>query len=141
MAVHRIHLRGPWDFRMIPQSVTQSEASSTTGTAAMPQDWLTLFGTAAGTVHFRRKFHCPTNLGPDEQVMLVFTELRGTGIVRLNGHPVGEFAASGNAVEFVITALLRPFNEILVEIAFDPQEEPDQPGGLFGVVALEIRQD
>ncbi len=107
----------------------------------MPREWQAIFGLAGGTVQFRRKFHRPTNLEPHERVMIVFTESRGTGEVGLNGLSVGQFAAVGDAVEFEISTLMKPFNELSVEITFDPNLDPAISGGLFGVVALEIRSE
>ena len=107
----------------------------------MPQAWGTLFGEVSGTAQFRRKFHRPTNLESHERVMLVLTEVRGSGHVHLNDLPIGSFDASGGAVEFDITNSMKPFSEIAVEITFDPRPEPDLPGGMFGAVALEIRTE
>ena len=107
----------------------------------MPQDWQSLFGDRPGAAQFRRKFHRPTNLEPHERVVLVFAEIRGTGSVRLNDEPVGNFASAGLPVEFEITAKLNAFNVLTVEIAFDPEAESIHPGGISGPVALEIRWD
>ena len=105
----------------------------------MPQEWRVLFGEIPGTAQFRRKFHRPTNLEPHERVILVFTEVRGTGSVQLNEWPVGEFTGNGKSVEFEITSLMKPFNELSVEVTFDPATQPSLSGGLYGAVALEIR--
>lgn len=107
----------------------------------MPREWRTLFNDRAGTATFRRKFHRPTNLDPHERVLIVFTEVAGSGRVSINGDHVGEFTGHGELVEFEITALLRPFNELAVELKFDPHLESNQKGGLFGVTALEIRNE
>lgn len=132
MATHRINLRGPWDYQFL---------GNQSGTEAMPREWRLLFGDRAGTATFRRKFHRPTNLDPHEQVLIVFTEVGGSGRVWINDQPVGDFTAHGELVEFEITKLLKPFNELSVEIAFDPGVDEQQQGGLFGVTALEIRSE
>ena len=139
MASHRINLRGPWDFLWLRSTDISLVPISETGTVNMPKDWQSVFGLISGTSRFRRKFHRPTNLDPHEQVMIVFTEIRGAGTIRLNDQPVGSFTASERSVEFEITAFLKPFNELEVEIEFAAKQEPAEAGGLFGVVALEIR--
>jgi len=141
MASHRIHLRGPWDFVWRPAGGTDSETGSKSGTVTMPQEWRTLFGDVSGTALFRRRFHRPTNLELHERVMLVFTEIRGSGHVQLNGLSIGEFSAAGELVEFEISTAMKPFNEVAIDIGFDPVKEQGVPGGLFGVAALEIRTE
>lgn len=141
MASHRIHLRGPWDYDWTQIAIEHCEPVTKSGTATMPQDWNTLFGKAAGTAQFRRKFHRPTNLEPHEQVMILFTEVRGAGSVQLNGRPVGQFTATGGPIEFDISTLMNSFNELTVDITFDPNTDQDAAGGLFGVAALEIRTE
>lgn len=130
MTTHRINLRGPWDYEF---------DGGVSGTQAMPREWRTLFNDRAGTATFRRKFHRPTNLDPHERVLIVFTEVAGSGRVSINGDHVGEFTAHGELVDFEITKLLKPFNELTVEIAFDPAADGRQQGGLFGVTSIEIR--
>ena len=122
MASHRINLRGPWDFTWQQDSADPADqpAVSKAGTATMPREWTALFGDVAGTAQFRRKFHRPTNLDPHERVLIVFTELRGTGNVRLNESPLGEFNADGGLVDFEITTAMKPFNELIVDVSFDP---------------------
>ena len=139
MPSHRIQLKGPWDFDWRACPDEPSEAIAKSGTVTMPQEWRTLFGEASGTAQFRRKFHRPTNLEPHERIMLVLTEVRGSGGVRLNDVPVGHFVGSGGLVEFEISTLMKPVNEVAVDIKYDPVTEPGLSGGLFGAVALEIR--
>jgi len=139
MASHRINLRGPWDFSWRSDDLSGTVPVSKTGTVAMPKEWRELFGELAGTAQFRRKFHRPTNLEPHEQVLVVCKELRGTGSVRLNDVPVGSFTSAEGPVEFDISTLMKHFNELDVEISFDPSRNTNLPGGLYGVVALEIR--
>jgi len=132
MTTHRINLRGPWDYQF---------DGNLSGTEAMPREWRALFGDRAGTATFRRKFHRPTNLDPHERVLIVFTEVGGSGRVSINGKQVDEFSAEGELVEIEITAFLKPFNELAVELKFDPHFDAHQRGGLYGVTALEIRSD
>ena len=141
MVAHRIHLKGPWDFVWHASDTASGEMRSRTGTVAMPQDWVSLFGAEPGTARFQRKFHRPTNLEPHERVLLILTEVRGAGSVQLNDQPVGEFRGCGAAIEFELTAILNPFNVLSIEMTFHPANEPSLPGGLYGPVALEIRSD
>jgi hypothetical protein len=138
MPSHRIHLKGPWTFCW-KEAGNQDVPPLTAGTVTMPQDWSTLFGHCSGTVEFARRFHRPTNLEPHESVMLVLSEVRGTGAIRLNNQPVGEFTAYGDSIEFEITTLMNSFNELIIKIMFAPKAEPERTGGLSGAVALEIR--
>lgn len=73
--------------------------------------------------------------------MILFTAICGSGTVRLNTERVGDFVASGEAVEFEITSQLQPFNELVVDLSFDPQQSRHDSGGICGVVALEIRSE
>ncbi|WP_010584500.1 glycoside hydrolase family 2 [Schlesneria paludicola] len=139
MATHRIHLRGPWDYSLHAAAVGVAPAVTKIGTANMPREWREVFEEIGGTAVFRRKFHRPTNLSPQERVVLVCTEVRGAGRASLNEHPLGEFTAEGNAVEFDVTGRLNSFNEFTIEIAFEPSQFPALSGGLYGVVAIEIR--
>jgi hypothetical protein len=141
MSSHRIHLKGPWDYSWQGEADARPETFAPTGTVAMPRDWRSIFGQNPGTAQFRRKFHRPTNLDPHEHVMLVLTEVRGRGSVRLNEKEVGVITGTGNLVEFEITASMKPFNELVIDLNFDPQIEPLLAGGLYGAVALDIRSD
>jgi beta-galactosidase/beta-glucuronidase len=129
MATHRIHLKGPWEL--------ESPDPTSTGRVTMPADWQSLFGTAAGRAVFRRRFHSPTNLEPDDRVWLVFDGVGGQGTVRINGEDVGRLQSSDQPQRFDIFATLQPFNEATVELEFDPATAAT-PGGLFAPVALEI---
>lgn len=108
------------------------------GTTNMPREWREIFADANGTAVFRRKFHRPTNLSADERVVMVCTEVRGCGRATLNDHPLGEFNADGNAVEFDVTGRLNSFNEFAIEVSFDPRQSESRAGGPYGVVAIEI---
>ena len=141
MKSHRIQLKGPWDFGWKSAIVEGLEPASLSGTVTMPSDWRTLFGCRSGTAEFRRKFHRPSNLDAHETVFLVFTAIRGQVAVGLNRHQLGDFIGTGASVEFDVTSFLKEFNELRVEIAFDSEFEPDIAGGLYEVVALDIRSE
>ncbi len=138
---HRIQLKGPWDYEWKLAIAEELELTSQSGTVRMPRDWQSIFGHRSGTAEFRRKFHRPTNVESHETVILVFTGIRGRISAWLNRDRLGDFTGTDIAVEFDVTLLLKEFNELRVEIAFDPQAERDVSGGLYGVVALDIRWD
>lgn len=107
----------------------------------MPGTWRSVFGDAAGTVRFRRRFGCPTNLDANERVILVFDGIAGTGKICLNDHLLGKIPPDCEAAEYEITPILKSTrNEVVAELHFDPGSS-DKPGGLWGPVALEIRAD
>ncbi|HTU18204.1 MAG TPA: hypothetical protein VMG10_09075 [Gemmataceae bacterium] len=104
MYPHRIRLRGPW----------KCEPSG------LP-----------GRLRFRRSFGYPGRIDAYERVWLTFAGINGAAEAHLNKHPLGRL---GTACEFEVTALLRPRNELVVEIAGDAEQR-----GFPGEVALEVR--
>jgi len=104
MYPHRIRLRGPW--RCEPSGFP-------------------------GRVRFRRAFGYPGRIDAYERVWLTFAGIIGATEARLNNHLLGHLAT---ASEFEVTPLLRPRNELVVEIDGDAE-----CGGLPGEVALEVR--
>ncbi len=127
-----MHLRGPW------QVVAPGATGDNLRTENLPQEWRQLFGSVAGTATFERAFHCPTNLGPEETVWIVLTNVGGSGRVALNGEPLGEFDTGLTAPpRFDVTRNLLPRNRLRIEIEFAPEQETG-PGGLHGLVAIEI---
>ena len=152
---HRIRLVGPWDFtwREAPESddgpdelEPRSINPTRTGSVPMPCDWQALFGTAAGCATFSRRFHRPTNLDANEQVVIILTGVGGGGKLSLNGSVLTEFTSTTEPVEADVTDRLLPFNVLEVSIHFRPATAPEpatgppNPGGLFAPVVLEIRQ-
>lgn len=140
MAVHRIRLLGPWEFTWEGSTGANSPAV-TEGTTAMPRDWLSLFGPIPGTAVLRRRFHCPTNLEPQDRVWLVCSGVRGRGTILLNDAPLAEFFSDGAAVECELTAVLKPFNIVSIRLTVTSVDEGEPPAGLFEPVALEIRSE
>lgn len=153
-AVHRIHLKGPWEYEYPPRAALQktvaggvqnnlAEKSTASpeplppGRVIMPADWHSLFGQSAGTALFRRRFHCPTHLDENERVEIVFDGVGGRGGVWLNGTELGRLVSADRPQRFDITPLLKPFNELAVQLHYDGAGD-DRPGGLYAPVALEI---
>jgi beta-glucuronidase len=89
----------------------------------------------AGRVRFTRRFGLPTNLDSTEQVWLTFAGVEGAAAVTLNGERLGVHDAAHEPFAFEITRLLRPRNELRVEV-----ESPSTRGGICGEVTLEIRR-
>jgi hypothetical protein len=86
-----------------------------------------------GRVRFRRRFGYPGRIDANERVWLVFDGAADRAEVRLNGAALGEHTGGGS-FEFEVSSLLRPRNELLVEVTGDSVS-----GGLYGEVALEVR--
>ncbi|MEX0715666.1 MAG: hypothetical protein WD066_03730 [Planctomycetaceae bacterium] len=147
MSVHRIRLRGPWKYewfaaRSDPPSLDSPATDPSAvlvGVATMPARWDALFGRRAGRVRFRRVFHRPTNLDPDERVYVVVERLIAGATLELDGHRLGRIAPDEERGEFDITSLVRPNSELSIELAHDPRADDARAGEVWGTVAVEIR--
>jgi beta-galactosidase/beta-glucuronidase len=128
-----MHLKGPWGYEPVPPASTPLA-----GTAKLPAAWQAIVGDFRGQLRFRRRFHQPTNLDPHERVCVVFDGVGGLARVAVNGQVLGTIPAGQGTGEFEITRLLKPNNELLVEIEYAPVDGDPTPGGLWGPVALEI---
>jgi hypothetical protein len=106
MYPHRIRLRGPWGCEPAGE---------------------------AGRVRFRRRFGYPGRIDAHERVWLTFDGLAGRAEVALNGGALGHHEGAC-AFEYEVTGLLRPRNELVVEV-----EGAAESRGLCGEVALEVR--
>lgn len=134
MTPYRIHLRGPWEVT----GPWVDGVSQEWRTVTLPAAWQSLFGTRSGTATFRRWFHRPTNLVPDDQIAFVLTGVRGAGHARLNDDPWNPLVIHNTAAAIPVTvAQLRQRNRLEIELTFDPSAT-SEPGGLFEAVALEI---
>jgi hypothetical protein len=131
VSVHRINIKGPWEFEWI-----EPPDGGPAGRAKMPADWASLFGERAGAVRWTRRFHEPTGLEPGDRVWLAFAGIGGTARITLDDEPLGLVTDAEN-VRFEITDRLDLTNTLRVEITFDPANASG-PGGLYGVLALEI---
>jgi hypothetical protein len=138
MPPHRIHLKGPWNCAWKEGTFDETNGRPQIGTVTMPREWRAIFGKSRGCAQFKRKFHRPSNLESHERVMLVLTEVRGQGSIQLNQHQLGAFGGIGDRIEFEITSLMNSFNELTIDIEFDPHAENNLAGGLYGPVALDI---
>ncbi|HEY7330417.1 MAG TPA: hypothetical protein VH592_22445 [Gemmataceae bacterium] len=133
MYPHRIRLRGPWECEPLLRHGDNAERPLPMPCRmTMPGRWsdggLTGF---TGRVRFRRSFGYPGRIDAHERVWLTFSGIDGEAEARLNDHFLGPVTT---ASEYEVTALLRPRNELVVEI-----EGTAEKGGLWGEVALEVR--
>jgi beta-galactosidase/beta-glucuronidase len=143
--VHRIHLKGPWEFAWLSSPAFSREAAPAEAECflddrriRMPVAWQAAFGDLAGTVQFRRHFNWPTNLDPGERAFVVFDGIGGTGDVRLNDEPLGTIA--GGTASFEVTERFQSRNLLVVTLTFDPRAAGESPGGLWAPVVLEIHE-
>jgi len=155
--VHRIRLRGPWQYepltRLTRDATGRVQSSGADlpppGVMKMPADWgLQLGSDFRGRVRYRRHFNCPTALESHETVWLVIEAVDLSAEVFLSAQPLGTIQPDASATRFNVTALLRPRNELIVEVELPPLAEEqerqlrpgrqNQPGGLIGEVRLEI---
>ncbi len=143
MYPHRIRLRGPWECQPLARCVLRANGRTEFVTTdlpgplrmTMPCRWseggLKDF---AGRVRFRRRFGYPGRIDDNERVWLTMGEVDGTADVWLNGQSLGRHDAAQQPFEREVTGLLRDRNELQVEV------EGPETGGIFGEVALEIRE-
>jgi hypothetical protein len=106
----------------------------------LPAEWHDLFGARYGRVRLTRRFHQPTNLGPSEEVDLVFQHWPGVWVVALNKRGMGELR-DPNRERIAITSMLQPANVLTVETQIEEPVGQRPRHELVGDVALEIRGD
>jgi hypothetical protein len=155
---HTIRLRGPWEYEPLARGSRDDRELPPGGTMAMPGDWGAVLGAAfRGQVRFTRRFAQPTGLDASSRIWLVIEEVDWQAVVALNGQSLGEVRFSGAPAEadvvpcparFDITTLLLPRNELTIDVLLPevaagapPLARPGregQPGGLIGLVSLEI---
>jgi hypothetical protein len=134
MYPHRIRLRGPWECEPLSRRGGSSELPQPC-TVTMPCRWRDVgLGEFAGRVRLRRRFGLPRQIDNYERVWLTFAGLTGVADIWVNGQSLGRCCEADCPFEREVTALLKPRNELVVEL-----EETGGDGGLWGEVALEIR--
>ncbi len=133
MYPHRIRLRGPWQCEPLRrQGDNAEEPLPPPCRVTMPCRWSDARPAGfSGLVRFRRPFGYPGRIDAYERVWLTFDGIDGEAEVCLNNHPLGRIQT---ACEFDVTGLLRPRNELVVDL-----ECTQEQGGLWGEVALEVR--
>lgn len=111
-AIHRIRLVGPWEWAV---SALETEWKK----LRLPDDWSSLAPQNA-EVSFRRRFHRPTGIQPNDRLFIVISTLGALSRVQLNGHDLravpgparvtGEqsFEISGKLEEINLLQLMLP---------------------------------
>ena len=129
-AVHTIRLRGPWQFQAQPHT-----GAAHSGKANLPATAASLLGEAfSGRLVLTRRFNCPSNLEPHEQVSLVIATAGTLVRVALNGADLPP--AVGDPAALPLTPHLAPSNELALELEL-PGDSP-APERPLGEVHLEI---
>jgi hypothetical protein len=165
---HTIRLRGPWEYQPLARYVPlASGALGPTnndlppgGAMELPADWgEALSPEFQGEVRFVRRFNRPTGLDTASRVWLVIEDVDFHASVVLNGRDLGGVLASGAQntadlprcpVRFDITPDLALQNVLSITVKcpqLGPMGAPlprpgrtARPGGLIGLVRLEIEQ-
>jgi len=88
----------------------------------------------SGRVRFRRHFGYPGRIDDNERVWLTFAGVEATAQIWLNDEFLGR-QEGDHPCEFEVTKFLAVGNDIRVEV-----EGEAETGGLWGEVAMEIRQ-
>jgi hypothetical protein len=133
MSVHRINLRGPWKLEHGTDAAPEK--------VRLPAEWHELFSGRSGVVRLTRTFHRPTNLGPDEEVELIFERWPGAWAIRLNQLPIAEFrdSTAEKPQRITISSLLQPANTLSAETRLDSRSGHQVDQGWVGAASLEIR--
>jgi hypothetical protein len=163
---HTIRLRGPWNFEPLSRFVPLADGSSSvtnddlplSGVIELPADWgMALGADFQGSVKFTRRFRRPTGLDAASLVNLVIDDVDWQADVSLNDRLLRTVVCSQSSeprqelhcpARFDISTLLVPQNRLSIVVtspALDTRNFPlprpgrtGQPGGLIGLVRLEI---
>jgi len=106
----------------------------------LPADWRTLCGSVSGTAVLERRFNRPTGLTDQHQVRVLFAQVSGLTGVQLNGEPLAIDRTVADVQAVNITSRMQPHNRLTVEVHFDPEQNADDPGGLWQPVVLQIEE-
>jgi hypothetical protein len=145
MYPHRIRLRGPWVCEPLARVAGAANVPLPSPfRTTLPCRWRDAgLSGFAGRVRFRRHFGYPGRIDVYERVWLTFAGATGSVEIQLNEHALPSLPSSPSfpnsvwergAAEFDVTSLLRTRNELVVDV-----ESPNDAGGLWGEVALEVR--
>ncbi len=148
---HSIRLRGPWHYEVLGQTAPAGTSQvGRVGRMQIPADWGRELGQEfRGAVRFRRTFHRPTRLDPQERVVLVGEGADAAAEVSLNDQPLGSIAGYALPLRADVTKQLAGENVVQVDVSClgGDEESPalisrpgrkELPGGLLREVRLEI---
>lgn len=149
--IHRMHLKGPWDYEWVEgptgsassaedEDMTMDSPLLTNFRVRMPSSIQEAFGNMSGRVIFRRRFQKPTNLDGNERVHIAFDGIGGRADISVNGTTLGSLSNNSETVSFDMTEVLEHSNELAVDLTI-VWDEDVEPGGLFQPVAVEIHRD
>jgi hypothetical protein len=122
-SIHRIRLRGPWEFLWISPPAALSPAARK-GSIQLPAAWRAAFGELGGTVRLSRAFNRPSGLENGERVWLDVSAADETSI-SLNGAWLGRSA--GGTARFDVTDRLDLHCRVDLELSGSPDEERALP--------------
>ncbi|HWG46788.1 MAG TPA: hypothetical protein VN688_28755 [Gemmataceae bacterium] len=125
MYPHRIRLRAPWGCERLPAGLPNADSGQRTADCGLP--------TADCGRRFRRRFGYPGRIDAYERVWLTFVGVAGAVEVWLNDVALGRRNEASGAFEFEVTPLLRPRNELVVDVEGTAEQ------GVWDEVALEVR--
>lgn len=108
---HVIRLRGPWTYLM--ESGQATESVRLPFTKPLPEPWRG----ASELIVAKRKFNCPSGLTPTDVVRLTIARRGPLAKVQLNDEPLPISDERATVLEWNITALLVPFNELRISFA------------------------
>lgn len=158
--LHRMNLKGPWDYEWLEGPIPVEGTASLNGTPCteqgadeamsgnefllahsrvrMPSSIEDAWGRVTGRVRFRRRFQKPTNLDEHERVHIAFDGLGGRAAVSLNGEPLAELCDVASTQTIDVTDRIGPSNVLSLELTRDAADPTAEKGGLWGAVAIEI---
>jgi hypothetical protein len=102
-------------------------------TVRLPLPWCELVECGAGRLRLSRRFNRPTNLGLDDRVSVVVTELPSGALVCLNGTSLEQQAGQDSVFD---APHLEPSNRLTIE--FDVSTRSAARDDAWGEVALLI---
>lgn len=130
--VHRIRLRGPWEFAPLGAETAATLEIPAQGRIHFPGSWQELNAAPGTRWLLRRRFSRPANLDSDERVRLVCERLAAEVLVRLNGQTLDDVHDDSDAGRmWDITTRLNLRNSLEIEIAAERLGGDVLPGEVY----------
>ena len=142
---HSIRLHGPWNAQVLEQFNSAPGEFEHERRTTIPADWGDWLGSAfRGRVAYRRIFHLPTQLDPDQLVWLVIEKVDYQGSLFLNDQSIGTLRLGEAPLRVEVRQQLLETNLLCIEIELPDDVErgnrSSSAGGLIGGVRLEIQE-